>query len=57
MEVVADVLELFAVPVDEVHLVDGQHDVPDAEQRRQEGVPARLLEQAVAGIDQDDRQL
>ena len=31
--------------------------MPDAQQRRQERVPARLLEQAVAGVDQDDRQL
>ena len=57
VEVVADLLELLSVPVDQVHLVDREHDVPDAEQRRQERVPAGLLEQTVAGVDQDDRQL
>ena len=57
VEVVADLLELLAVPVDQVHLVDREHDVPDAQQRRQERVPARLLEQPVAGVDQHDRQL
>ena len=57
MEVVADLVEPILVPVDEVHLVDGQHDVPDAEQRRKERMPARLFEQPVARVDQDDRQL
>ena len=52
MEVVADLLELFTVPADQVHLVDRQHDVPDAQQRRQERVAAGLLEQPVAGVDQ-----
>ena len=57
VKVVADLLELLPVPVDQVHLVDREHDVPDAQQRRQERVPARLLEQPVAGVDQHDRQL
>ena len=57
VEVVADLLEVLAVPVDQVHLVDRQHDVRDAQQRGQERVPAGLLEQAVAGVDQHDRQL
>ena len=57
MEVVADLLVTLLIPVDEVHLVDRQHDVPDAEQRRQERVPARLLEQPVPRVDQHDRQL
>ena len=45
------------IPTDQVHLVDGEHDVLDAEQRRQERVPAGLLHQTVPGIDEHDRQL
>jgi hypothetical protein len=45
------------IPVDQVHLVDRKHDVADAQQGRQEGVPSRLLEQSVAGVDEHDRQL
>ena len=51
MKVVADLLELFTVPADQVHLVDRENDVADAKQRRQERVAARLLQQPVAGID------
>ena len=43
--------------VDEVHLVDGEDDVRDAQQRGDRGVPAGLLDDAVAGVDQDDGQL
>ena len=45
------------VVIDEVDLVDRQHDMPDAEQRDDQGVPARLRQQALAGIDQQDRQI
>ena len=41
-----------SVEVDQVHLVDRQHDVADAEQRGDEGVAARLGEHALARIDQ-----
>ena len=54
-ELVADLGEPGLAPVDEVHLVDGEHEVLDAEQRRQGGVAQRLLAQAVAGVDEDDR--
>src|SRR6476659_4344653 len=57
VEVLSDLLELLTVPADQVHLVDREHDVPDAQQRRQERVPARLFEQAVPGVDQNNRQL
>ncbi len=57
VEVVANRLESLFVPVDQVHLVDREHDVLDAQQRRQEGVPTGLLEQTVAGVDEHDRQL
>ena len=43
--------------VDEVELVDGQHDVADAEQRHQEAVAAGLGEHALAGVDEDHRQV
>ena len=32
VEVITDLLEALLIPVDEVHLVDGEHDVLDAEQ-------------------------
>ena len=38
-----------------VHLVHGHHEVRDAEQRRDEPVPARLLQNAVARVDQNHR--
>ena len=57
VELVADRLESVFVPVDEVHLVDGEHDVLDAQQRGQERVPAGLLQQTVAGVDEHDGQL
>ena len=43
---------LLAV-ADEVHLVDAEHEVADAEQRGDRGVPARLLGGAVAGVDEE----
>ena len=47
---------LFA-EVHEVHLVDGDHQMRNAEQMRERGVPARLLDDAVARVDQQDREL
>ena len=43
--------------VDQVHLVDGEDHVRDAQQRGDGGVPAGLLDDAVAGVDQDHGQL
>ena len=40
--------------VHQVHLVDGQHDVADAQQRHEIAVPPRLRQHALAGIDQQD---
>ncbi len=39
-ELVLDLVEPLLAVVDEVHLVDAQHQVRDPEQRREEGVPA-----------------
>lgn len=57
VELVADLLEALLRPVDEVHLVHGENDMLNPQQRRQECVPAGLFQQAVAGVDEHDRQL
>ena len=56
-ELALDLAEARLVPVDEVHLVDRGDEVVDAEQARQRGVAARLLDDAVAGVDQDHREV
>ena len=43
--------------IDEIDLVDRQHDVADAEQRDDIGVAARLRQHALARIDQDDGEI
>ena len=43
--------------VHQVHLVDGHDDVPDPEQRDDEAVTPGLRLHAVAGVDEDDRQI
>ncbi len=48
-----DGVEDLARAIDEIHLVDGQHDVPDAEQRNDVAVPAGLRQHALARVDQD----
>jgi hypothetical protein len=52
-----DLLETVLRPTDEIHLVDAHHQVGDAQQRCQEGVPAGLLEDALAGVDEHQRQV
>ena len=49
-----DLVEPLLRVVDEVHLVDGHRDVADAEQRDEEAVPARLREDALARVEEDD---
>ena len=56
-EVRADPVEDLLVPVDQVHLVHAHDQVRDAEQRRDERVPARLLEHALARVDEDQREV
>jgi hypothetical protein len=41
----------------EIHLVDGDDDVADAEQRRDRQVPAGLLGHPVADVDEHEREL
>ena len=43
--------------VDEVHLVHGQHQVGDPQERRDERVAPRLFEDSLAGVDEDDGQV
>ncbi len=50
-------VEDACVVADQVHLVDRQHDVADADQADQEAVPARLRQHALARVDQDHREV
>ena len=56
-EVLGDRGERLLVVVDQVDLVDGQHQPRHAQQREHGGVPAGLLDDAVAGVDEQDGQL
>ncbi len=47
-----DLAEALLGVVDEIHLVDGDDDVPDADQRDEVAVPARLRQHALARVDQ-----
>jgi hypothetical protein len=51
---VRDGRERRAGIVDEIHLVDGEHDVTDPEQRHQVAVPSCLRHDALAGVDEKD---
>ena len=57
LEVAHDRLEPDLVPADQVHLVDGQDEVGDAEQAGDRRVAPGLLEQPLAGVDQDDGEI
>jgi hypothetical protein len=57
LELRADRLVDLRVEVDEVHLVDGDHEVRDPQHRRDERVAPRLLQHAQAGVDEDDGQV
>ena len=52
-----DPLEHRLVIAHDVHLVDGDDDVLDPQERHDEAVPLRLRQDAVAGVDQDDGQI
>ena len=53
----ADLLEDSLVVADDVHLVDGDDDMPDPQERDDEAVAARLREDSVTGVDEDDGQI
>ena len=40
--------------MDQIHLVDGEHKIPDAHERADAGVAARLRQHALCRIDEDD---
>ena len=44
-------------PTDEIHLVDGEDDVPDPEHRNEEGMPPGLPRQPLSGIDEKHREI
>ena len=48
---------MLLVIADEVHLVDGDDGLLDAEKREQKGVAVRLLAHALAGVDQEKGRL
>ena len=52
-EILGDRIEARLVEVDEIHLVDGERDPADAEQRQDAGMTAGLGEDAATGIDQE----
>ena len=56
-ELLLDVLEALLRVADQVHLVDAHDEVPDTEQRSDERVPAGLLDDALARVDQDHGQV
>jgi hypothetical protein len=52
-----DLAEHGLVPAHEVHLVDSEHEVRDAQERRDERVTTALLDEAVPRVDEDDREV
>ena len=56
-ELLDDLVEALSVVVDQVHLVDRDDEVRDAQQRRDERMAPGLLEHALARVDQDDGQV
>ena len=52
-----DLVEALLGIVDEVHLVDGDDHVADPQQRGDRRVPARLLGQPGAGVDEQQREI
>src|ERR1700722_2000970 len=56
-ERIADVPETTLVKTDQIHLVDRQYKLANAEQRTKKSVPSRLFQKSFLGIDQKDRQV
>ena len=49
--------ERRAVEIDQIDLVDSQHDLPDAQQAHDHGMTAGLAQQAFARVDQQHREI
>ena len=56
-ELGADLVEALLRVLDQVHLVDAEHEVLHLQQRRDHRVAARLLEHALAGVDEHQREV
>ena len=56
-ELGADLEEARFAPADEIHFVNGDDKVRDAQERGDGGVAATLLDDAEAGVDKDDGQV
>src|ERR1019366_2505156 len=56
-EVGANGAENFFAVLHQVHLIDGDHQVANAQQGGDESMPARLCQQAMASVDQHDGQV
>ena len=56
-ELGADVVEDVAVELDQVHLVDGEHEGRDPQQLGDPGVPVRLRAEAVPRVHEQDRDI
>ena len=56
-ELGADFQEARFAPADEIHFVNGDDEVRDAQERGDGGVAATLLDDAEAGVDEDDGQV
>jgi hypothetical protein len=50
-------VKVRSVKFDEIELVDREHDVPDAEERADQRMPAGLDDDALARIDQHQREI
>src|SRR3546814_13178623 len=51
----SDLVENRLVITHQIHLVHGEHDMPDAQQLREVAVTTSLLQHALARVDEDDR--
>jgi len=49
-----DVVENGLAEIDEIHFIDRENEVANAQEIRDEGVPLGLLDHSFAGIDEDD---
>ena len=56
-ELGADLVEPALRVLDQVHLVDAEHEVLHLQQRRDHRVTARLLEHTLAGVDEHEREV
>ena len=56
-EIRSDPFEHGLIEGDEIHLVDGEKHMTNAEKIRDDRMPARLVEESFAGVDEQDREI